>query len=177
MVRDIDASQAVVKMAERTRVVATLLRLLISVSLPLAIGGLSGLATARGVRDWYPTLAKPVFNPPAWVFGPVWTLLYVMMGVAAFLVWQRGWSTDGVKIALVFFVFQLALNGLWSVLFFGMQAPGLALMEIILLWLTIAVTSVLFWRVTPPAGLILLPYWAWVSFATVLNGSIWMLNR
>ena len=118
-----------------------------------------------------------MFNPPAWVFGPVWTLLYVMMGVAAFLVWQRGWSAAGVKIALAFFVLQLALNGLWSVLFFGLQSPGLALIEIVLLWLAIAVTTVLFWRVTPPAGLILLPYWAWVSFATILNGSIWMLNR
>ncbi len=155
----------------------TALKLLIAVAAPLAVGGVSGIATAQGVRDWYPALTKPTFNPPSWVFGPVWTLLYLMMGVAAFLVWQRGWNTDGVRVALALFAVQLAFNGLWSVLFFGMQAPGLAFVEIILLWLAIGATTVLFWRVTPTAGVMLLPYWAWVSFAAVLNGSIWMLNR
>ena len=100
-----------------------------------------------------------------------------MMGVAAFVVWQRGWETNGVRLALTAFLIQLALNGLWSVLFFGLQAPGYALLEIILLWIAIGVTTVLFWRVTPSAGAMMLPYWAWVSFATVLNGYIWMLNR
>ena len=155
----------------------TALRLLISVALPLSVGGLSGIATARGVQDWYPTLAKPAFNPPDWVFGPVWTLLYLMMGVAAFLVWQRGWHEPAVRIALAVFLVQLALNGLWSVLFFGMQAPGLAFAEIVVLWLSIGATVVLFWRVVPIAGKILLPYAAWVGFAAVLNGSIWILNR
>ena len=153
------------------------LRLLLSIALPLLVGGLSGIATARGVQDWYPTLAKPPFNPPDWVFGPVWTLLYVMMGVAAFLVWQRGWNDKAVRIALVLFLVQLALNGLWSVLFFGMRSPGLAFAEIIVLWLSIAATAILFWRVLAAAGMLLLPYAAWVSFAAVLNGSIWILNR
>ena len=90
------------------------IKLVISVALPLAVGGLSGFATARGVSTWYPTLVKPSFNPPAWVFGPVWTLLYIMMGVAAFLVWRRGLDADGVRIALTVFAIQLALNGLWS---------------------------------------------------------------
>ncbi|MCJ7753668.1 MAG: tryptophan-rich sensory protein, partial [Thermoanaerobaculales bacterium] len=144
---------------------------------PLAVGGLSGFATARGVANWYPTLTKPSFNPPAWVFGPAWTLLYIMMGVAAFVVWRNGLEVDGVKIAIAVFVAQLALNGLWSILFFGMQAPGLALAEIIVLWIAIGATAVLFWRVVPAAGALLLPYWGWVSFATVLNASLWWLNR
>jgi len=152
-------------------------KLVISVALPLAVGGLSGYATARGVSTWYPTLIKPSFNPPAWVFGPVWTLLYIMMGIAAFLVWRRGLDADGVKIALTVFAIQLALNGLWSILFFGLQAPGWALAEIILLWMAIGITTLLFWRVDHTAGLLLLPYWAWVSFATVLNASLWWLNR
>jgi len=153
------------------------IKLVISVALPLAVGGLSGYATARGVSTWYPTLVKPSFNPPAWVFGPVWTLLYIMMGIAAFLVWRRGLDADGVKIALTVFAIQLALNGLWSILFFGLQAPGWALAEIILLWMAIGTATLLFWRVDPTAGLLLLPYWAWVSFATVLNASLWWLNR
>ena len=153
------------------------IKLVISVAVPLAVGGLSGYATARGVADWYPTLTKPSFNPPAWVFGPAWTLLYIMMGVAAFLVWRKGLDADGVRIALTVFAVQLALNGLWSILFFGMRAPGLALAEIILLWIAIAITTVLFWRVTPTAGALLLPYLGWVSFATVLNASLWWLNR
>ncbi len=153
------------------------IKLVISIATPLAVGGLSGFATARGVANWYPTLTKPSFNPPAWVFGPVWTLLYIMMGVAAFLVWRKGLEVDGVKIALTVFGIQLALNGLWSILFFGMQAPGLALAEIIVLWIAIGATTVLFWRVVPAAGALLLPYWGWVSFATVLNASLWWLNR
>ena len=152
-------------------------KLIIAVAAPIVIGGLSGFATARGVSTLYPTLVKPSFNPPAWVFGPLWTVLYLMMGVAAFLVWRQGISVDGVKVALVVFVIQLALNGLWSILFFGMQSPGWALVEIVVLWLAIGVTIRLFWVVVPAAGVLLLPYLAWVSFATVLNASLWWLNR
>ena len=153
------------------------LKLVIAVAIPLAVGGLSGFATAGGVSTWYPTLVKPVFNPPAWIFGPVWTVLYLTMGVAAFLVWRRGLGTDGVRIALTSFLIQLGLNGLWSILFFGMQSPGWALVEIVLLWLAIGMTVLLFWRVAPAAGALLLPYCAWVSFAAVLNASLWWLNR
>jgi tryptophan-rich sensory protein len=155
----------------------TFLRLLLAVAIPLLVGGISGFATARGVQDWYPSLIKPSFNPPSWVFGPVWTLLYVMMGVAAFLVWEKGADRDLVRAGLVLFAIQLALNGLWSVLFFGMRLPGVAFMEIILLWGAIAATAYLFWRAVPAAGLLLLPYLAWVGFASVLNGAIWFLNR
>jgi len=156
---------------------ANALRFLISVTLPLLVGGLSGFTTARGVQEWYPSLAKPPFNPPSWVFGPVWTLLYIIMGVAAYLVWQKGWENEIVRVALALYLVQLILNGLWSILFFGMQSPSLAFAEIILLWLAIAATVVWFWRVSPAAGILLLPYEAWVSFAALLNGSLWILNR
>ena len=155
----------------------SLFKAVVAIALPLLVGGLSGLATARGVQEWYPTLSKPPFNPPSWVFGPVWTLLYLMMGVAAFLVWQKGWELGAVKAALILFAVQLVLNGLWSILFFGMRSPGLAFVEILVLWVAIGGTVVLFWRVSPVAGMLLLPYEAWVSFAAVLNGSIWFLNR
>jgi len=122
-------------------------------------------------------LVKPSFNPPSWVFGPVWTLLYILMGIAAFLVWQKGWDSRFVRAALVLFAVQLILNGMWSILFFGMQSPGLALVEIAILWLSILATLLLFWRVVPFGGMLLLPYAAWVTFAAVLNGSIWILNR
>ena len=153
------------------------IQLILAVAVPLAVGGLSGFATARGVDGWYPTLAKPPFNPPAWVFGPTWTVLYILMGVALFLVWRRGLDTSGVKLALVVFAVQLALNALWSILFFGMQSPAWAFAEILLLWLAIVATLWAFWRLSPVAGGLLVPYLAWVSFAAVLNGAIWILNR
>jgi len=151
-------------------------KLIIAVAAPVVIGGLSGFATARGVSTWYPTLVKPSFNPPAWVFGPVWTVLYIMMGVAAYLLWRQGINVVGVRVALAVFVVQLALNALWSILFFGMHSPGWALVEIVVLWFAIGVTIRLFWNVVPAAGALLLPYLAWVSFATVLNASLWWLN-
>jgi tryptophan-rich sensory protein len=153
------------------------IKLVVAVLVPLAVGGLSGFATAQGVETWYPTLVKPSFNPPAWVFGPVWTVLYIMMGVAAFLVWRQGLGTPGVRLALTVFAIQLALNGLWSILFFGMHSPGWAFVEIIVLWLAILASTWLFRGLAPTAGWLMLPYLAWVGFATVLNGSIWLLNR
>ncbi len=152
-------------------------KLAIAVAVPLGVAALSGIATSSSVTTWYPTLVRPPFNPPSWVFGPVWTVLYVMMGVAAFLVWRRGLDTEGVRTALIAFTLQLALNGLWSVLFFGLRSPGLALVEIIVLWLAILGTIVLFHRVMKLAAALLLPYLAWVSFAAVLNASLWWLNR
>jgi len=153
------------------------LKFVVAIATPLVVGGLSGAATANGVASWYPTLVKPSFNPPAWIFGPVWTALYLMMGLAAFLVWRKGFDAPGVRIALTAFVLQLLLNALWSILFFGLRSPGLAFVEILILWLAIGATVWSFWRVSPAAGALLLPYWAWVSFATILNGSIWSLNR
>jgi tryptophan-rich sensory protein len=153
-------------------------RILAVVVTCLAIGYFSGIVTRSAITTWYPTLVKPSFNPPNWVFAPVWSMLYVMMGVAAGLVWDRIESEkEVVKKALVFFAIQLALNALWSYLFFGLHNSMLAGLEIIVLWLMIFETYVQFAKINKIAGYLLLPYLAWVSFAAVLNGSIWWLNR
>lgn len=153
-------------------------KILIVVVTCLGIGYISGNSTRAGIIDWYPSLVKPSFNPPNWVFAPVWSALYAMMGVAAGLVWARiDYEKEIVKKALVFFAIQLALNALWSYLFFGLHNPMLAGIEIIILWLMIFETYSQFVKINKIAGYLLLPYLAWVSFAAVLNGSIWWLNR
>lgn len=143
----------------------------------VAIGYLSGMVTRDSITTWYPTLEKPIFNPPNWIFAPVWTLLYVMMGIAAGLVWTSNSDEKAIQKALGFFAIQFGLNALWSYLFFGLHNPLLALVEIVLLWLMIFETYNLFKRIDKTAGLLLIPYLAWVSFATILNASIWWLNR
>ena len=144
----------------------------------VAIGYFSGTVTQESIMTWYPTLIKPSFNPPNWIFGPVWSMLYIMMGVAAGLVWDRmEYEKETVKNALIIFAIQLTLNALWSYLFFGLRNPMVAGIEIILLWLMIFETYTQFVKINKIAGYLLLPYLAWVSFATVLNGSIWWLNR
>ena len=143
----------------------------------VAIGYLSGTVTRESILTWYPTLVKPSFNPPNWIFAPVWSMLYIMMGIAAGLVWDRIDSEkDIVKKALILFAVQLGLNALWSYLFFGLHNPMLALIEIVLLWLLIFETYTQFSKINKIAGYLFLPYLAWVSFAAVLNGSIWWLN-
>jgi benzodiazapine receptor len=126
--------------------------------------------------DWYAALKKPAWNPPGWMFGPVWSALYMMMAVAAWLVWQRG-GFAAQRRPLGFFLAQLALNALWTPLFFGLHQPGVAFAEIVLLWLAIAWTIVAFWPLHRVAAGLLVPYLAWVSFAAVLNGTLWRLNR
>ena len=144
----------------------------------LVIGYFSGIATRSAIAEWYPTLIKPSFNPPNWIFAPVWSMLYVMMGVAAGLVWDRmEQESEVVKKALLFFAIQLGLNALWSYLFFGLRNPMLAGLEIIVLWLMIYETYVQFAKINKIAGYLFIPYLAWVSFAAVLNASIWWLNR
>lgn len=144
----------------------------------VGIGYLSGTVTQESIMTWYPSLIKPSFNPPNWIFGPVWSMLYIMMGVAAGLVWDRmEYEKETVKNALIIFAIQLTLNALWSYLFFGLRNPMVAGIEIILLWLMIFETYTQFVKINKIAGYLLLPYLAWVSFATVLNGSIWWLNR
>lgn len=139
-----------------------------------AIGGLfTTPQTAPG--GWYDSLDKPFFTPPAWLFGPVWTVLYAAMAVAGWLVWRQRGSVN-VRPALVLFGVQLFLNMMWSVVFFGMQAPGLGLLEISALWVAISLTIVAFLRVSRGAGWLLVPYLAWVTFATLLNAGIWLLN-
>lgn len=126
--------------------------------------------------DWYAQLKKPSWNPPAWVFGPVWTTLYTLMAIGAWLVWLRG-GFAGQRGALVVFLVQLAFNAIWSPLFFGLRSPGLAFVDILFLWVALLLTIRLFWKTRPVAGALLLPYAAWVAFAAVLNYTIWQLNR
>lgn len=153
-------------------------RILAVVVTCLAIGYFSGIVTRSSIDTWYPTLVKPSFNPPNWVFAPAWSLLYLLMGVAAGLVWDRiEYEKEAVKNALVFFAIQLALNALWSYLFFGLMNPLLALIEIFVLWLMIYETLLKFIKINKVAGYLLVPYLLWVSFATILNASIWWLNK
>ncbi|HUS47839.1 MAG TPA: TspO/MBR family protein [Phycisphaerae bacterium] len=140
--------------------------------LPAAAGWLWGGARPG---EWYQALAKPSFTPPGWVFGPVWTILYASMGVAAWMVWRKAGLAGG-AIALTLFAVQLVFNGAWSVLFFGLHNVAAAFVDIVLLWLAIAATLVAFWRISTPAGALMLPYLAWVSFAAVLNGVLWRMN-
>jgi tryptophan-rich sensory protein len=141
----------------------------------LGVGSAGAVFTARSVDTWYPPLVKPPWNPPGWVFGPVWTTLYVMMALAAWLVWRRR-GFRGAAAAFRWFALQLALNALWSPLFFGLQNPRAALVDVVLLWAAIAGTVIAFWKRSRPAGILLLPYWLWVSFAAALNFAIWRLN-
>ena len=144
----------------------------------LVIGYFSGIITRDSIITWYPTLVKPSFNPPNWIFAPVWSLLYIMMGIAAGIVWNRiEFEKELVKKALLVFTIQLALNALWSYLFFGLHNPLLALVEILLLWLMIFETYIQFKKIDKVAAMLPLPYLAWVTFATVLNASIWWLNK
>jgi benzodiazapine receptor len=136
--------------------------------------GLGSLFTMVSLGSWYAGLAKPSWNPPSWIFGPVWTVLYAMMAVAGWLVWRRGGSQS--RIALRWFAIQLALNVGWSAVFFGLQLPGVAFVEILALWVAIATTLVTSWKVSRAAGILLAPYLLWVSFAAVLNFAIWRLN-
>ena len=137
-------------------------------------------AAALGVffrpGEWFAALSKPSWNPPGWIFAPVWTALYTIMAVAAWLVWRRG-GFAGQSLALSLFLLQLFFNALWSPLFFGLHQPVLAFADIVLLWLALLGTIIAFWKARPLAGALLLPYLAWVTFASALNFAIWQLNR
>lgn len=153
------------------------LRLIISIVIPLIIGGLSGFFTATGVDSWYQTIEKPSWNPPNWIFGPVWTALYVMMGISLYLVWKSDASLMNKKKAITLFAVQLILNFFWSLIFFTMQSPGWALVEIVILWLFILLTIFAFARISKAAAWLLVPYISWVSFASILTYTIWQLNN
>jgi len=142
----------------------------------LLIGWASGIVTASKIPTWYAGLAKPWFTPPRWAFPVAWTLLYIMMAVAAWRMWRKGgWALQRWPLSL--FVIQWLLNAIWTPLFFGMHLIGLALVDIVLLWIAIVATLAAFWRVSKPAAWLLVPYLMWVSFATALNFAIWQLNR
>lgn len=151
-------------------------RLLRSLLLPLAAGGIGSLATADSLRTWYPTLKKPDFTPPNRLFGPAWSTLYLLMGFAYFLVARRSLPPDVCRQVQRVYGLQLGLNALWSFLFFGRRSPLAALVEIVFLWIAIVLTIVTFARISRIAALLLIPYLLWVSFAAVLNAAIWRLN-
>jgi len=139
-------------------------------------GVLGSVFTMPAIPTWYAGLVKPALNPPAWVFAPVWTTLYFLMGVAAYLVWRKGWRRVSVKVALGVFAGQLLLNVLWSLVFFGLHNISAGLVCIVALWMFILATMMAFARVSRAAAWLLLPYLLWVSFASYLNYSILMLN-
>ncbi len=154
----------------------SVLQLIACLSLPLIVGGLSGIATAEGVSGWYQTVQKPSFNPPSWVFGPVWTLLYLLMGAALFFIWNAP-KSEWRNLALLFFFAQLTLNFFWSFLFFKFHWLGWALVEIVLLWLCILAMIYALYRLKPLWAFSQIPYLLWVSFATALNAAFWWINR
>lgn len=151
-------------------------KLIIAICISELAGIVGSVFTAPAIDGWYAELAKPAFNPPAWVFGPVWITLFALMGIAAFLIWMKGLDRRDVRIAIGIFIGQLLLNTMWSFIFFGLQNPGAALVEIGLLWLAILATMVAFARISKPVAWLLLPYLLWVSFASYLNYAIWSLN-
>lgn len=149
---------------------------IISVAICQLTGVIGSIFTMMSVKTWYQELVKPSLTPPGWVFSPVWISLFFLMGVSLYLIWRRGFEERGVKVAFIVFIVHLGFNILWSALFFGMRSPFLALLEIIVLWAFIVVSTYLFFRVSKVAGVLLLPYLLWVSFAVYLNFSIWRLN-
>lgn len=157
-------------------------KVFISIIISESAGIIGSAFTIPEVTNWYAGLAKPTLNPPAWMFGPVWTILYALMGISLFFIWSSysNISEEGEKgkihIALFLFVFQLILNIFWSILFFGMHSPGWAFVDIIALWLAIIWTIMVFYKISKPAAWLLIPYILWVSFACYLNFAVWMLN-
>lgn len=155
----------------------TFLKLFLSLGVTLLVGFVGSVVTMPAINSWYAEIQKPAFTPPNSIFGPVWTFLYVLMGLAVFLVWKRGWSSLMVKVGVYLFTLQLVLNFLWSYIFFGMKNLGLATLEIGLLWVSIVLCIISFYRVYKPAGLMMIPYLMWVSFAGLLTFSVWQLNN
>lgn len=152
------------------------LRVFIAMGICLFVGFVASLATQAGIGEWYETLKKPVFNPPNAVFGPVWTVMYILMGIAAGIVWSKGFYHKWVQTALYHFGFQLLLNAAWSLLFFGLNEPFYALLDIIALFIVLLLTIKWFKIVDNTAAYLLVPYAAWVLYAAVLNFEIWRLN-
>ena len=154
-----------------------ILKLVVVIAVSEFAGILGSLFTTQSIPTWYAALAKPALNPPNWVFGPVWATLYLLMAIAAFLVWRRGSENKYVKFALCIFCLQLLLNTLWSIVFFGLHAPWWAFVNIVLLWAAIAWTMVAFRKISHTAFYLLVPYLIWVSFAAYLNLAIAILNH
>jgi benzodiazapine receptor len=151
-------------------------RLIISIVICQSVGVIGAFFTQPAIPTWYATLVKPAFTPPHWVFAPAWTTLYVLMGIALFLVWRRGLAEGKVKLAIGLFSVQLLCNAVWSPLFFGLRSPLAGLVDIVVLWIAIACTIFSFLKISRTSGIVLVPYLMWVSFAAVLNAAIWRLN-
>jgi tryptophan-rich sensory protein len=152
------------------------MKLVFSLLIPLVTGAVAGIFTSTGVKGWYAAANKPSFNPPDWIFAPMWTTLYILMGFALYLVWNKPGSEPGKKRALRWFAVQMILNFCWSFIFFYAKQPGWALVEIVAMWIAILFTIMSFSKISRPAAWLLVPYILWVSFATVLNFYIWHLN-
>jgi benzodiazapine receptor len=157
--------------------VKKILMAIVSVFICVAAGGIGSVFTVASIPTWYANINKPVFSPPNWIFGPVWTALYLMMGISLYLIWQKGVKNRKVALAVRLFVIQLVLNAVWSPVFFGARNLLLAFFIIIAMWFYILKTVVAFEKINKVAAYLLYPYLAWVSFASVLNFSVWILNR
>lgn len=140
------------------------------------VGIMGSIFTVPAIPTWYANLVKPFFAPPSWIFGPVWITLYFLMGVSFYLIWKQGWSKKNVKTAGLFFLGQLALNFMWSPIFFGLRSPLLGLLVILTMWVLIVITIKRFYPLSKWAAYLLIPYVLWVSFATILNAAIAILN-
>ncbi len=152
-----------------------IIKIIISIFIAQLAGIIGSFFTASSVQNWYVTLIKPSFSPPNWIFGPVWIFLYTLIGISAYLIWDSE-KTKERKTALWIYGIHLILNALWSIIFFGLKSPGWAFLEIIILLIFILITTKRFWEINKWAGILLLPYIAWVSFASILNYFIWQLN-
>ncbi|MDQ7818132.1 MAG: TspO/MBR family protein [Melioribacteraceae bacterium] len=152
-----------------------LVKLAISLVLPLSVGAVAGMLTSQAVPTWYASLNRPSFNPPNWVFGPVWTSLYILLGISFYLIWKENPSKYR-NLAIKVFSIQILLNFLWSFIFFYFNLIGVALLEIILLWISIVTMIYLFYKIKPIAAYLNIPYLLWVSFATILNSGYYFLN-
>jgi len=152
-------------------------KLIVSILASFAAGGIGSLFTIKAIPTWYARLKKPPYTPPNWVFGPVWTTLYILMSISIFLVWQKGFGNHDALPAFVLFWIQLAVNAIWSIIFFGMKSIFGGVVTIIVLWLLILVTMVTSFRVSAWSGALLIPYIVWVSIASYLNIGVWMLNK
>jgi len=151
-------------------------KLIVSILIVFFAGAVGTVFTLKEITTWYVTLPKPAWTPPNWVFGPVWSFLYVLMGIALFLVWREGLDRRDVQIAITVFAVQLVINVVWSLVFFGTHNIAGGLIMVIILWISILINIIVFYRISKPAGLILVPYIIWVSIASYLNYSVFILN-
>ncbi|MFA5024470.1 MAG: TspO/MBR family protein [Patescibacteria group bacterium] len=156
---------------------ANFFKLVIAIVIVELAGAIGAIFTVPVIPTWYAALIKSPLNPPSWVFAPVWNILFIIMGMAAFLVWKKGLNRKEIRVALIVFIIQLVLNSFWSIIFFGLRNPGAAFLEIIFLWLAILATIIAFYKVSRDAAYLLIPYILWVTFAAYLTFSVWQLNK